>query len=82
MEAALQAAGFQLHVTEDTGPRHCAAVMEGWSRLLGGLRHEGKGRTRAGAAALVAEAEKWLLRHRLITTGTIGLLRWHATLRR
>jgi hypothetical protein len=56
--------------------------MEGWSRLLGGLRHEGKGRTRAGAAALVAEAEMWLLRHRLITTGTIGLLRWHATLRR
>ncbi len=82
IEAALQAAGFQLHVTEDAGPRHCAAVMEGWSRLLGGLRHEGKGRTRAGAAALVAEAEMWLLRHRLITTGTIGLLRWHATLRR
>jgi hypothetical protein len=82
VEAALHAAGFQVHVTEDIGPRHCAAMMEGWSRLLGGLRRAGDARSRTRFAALITEAEMWLLRHRLLTAGTIGLLRWHATLRR
>jgi hypothetical protein len=82
MEAALQAAGFELHVTEDAGPRHSAAVMEGWSRLIGGLQREERATARTGAAGLITEAEMWLLRHRLIASGAIGLLRWHATLRR
>jgi hypothetical protein len=82
MEAALQAAGFELHVTEDAGPRHSAAVMEGWSRLIGGLQREERATARTGAAGLITEAEMWLLRHRLIASGVIGLLRWHATLRR
>jgi hypothetical protein len=29
----------------------------------------------------VAEAEAWLLRHRVAGSGAIGVLRWHASLR-
>lgn len=81
-EASIQAAGFHLHVAEDAGPRQCAAVTEGWVRLIEGLRRQGERTPRAEALALITEAETWLLRHRLLTTGAIGLLRWHATLRR
>ncbi|MFC7690249.1 hypothetical protein ACFQY5_12245 [Paeniroseomonas aquatica] len=41
-EAAIKAAGFQLHVAEDAGPRHCAAVTEGWARLIGAVRRQGQ----------------------------------------
>ncbi len=81
-EAALQRAGFQLHVAEDTAPRHAAAIIESWSRMIAGLREAGAPALRVGAAGLVAEAELWLLRHRLMTSGALGFLRWHATLRR
>ena len=41
-EAAIKAAGFQLHVAEDAGPRQCAAVTEGWARLIGAVRRQGQ----------------------------------------
>ena len=82
VEGALQAAGFQIHVAEDAAPRQCAAVIDGWARLIGELRAAGAGQLRGAAAGLIAEAELWLLRHRLLGTGAIGLRRWHATLRR
>lgn len=78
LEAALGAAGFVVHVTEDTGARHLAAALEAWSRLLGTL--SGLGRSRLLAEAAVAEAETWLLRQRLIASGALRLLRWHASL--
>ena len=81
-EAAIQSAGFQLHVAEDAGPRQCAAVTEGWARLIGGMRGQPQRTPRSEALALITEAELWLLRHRLLTAGAIGLFRWHATLRR
>ena len=37
---------------------------------------------RAKTEGLIEEAELWLLRHRLLSGGAIGLRRWHATLRR
>ena len=82
VEGALQAAGFQIHVAEDAAPRQCAAVIECWARLTGELRAAGADQLRNAAAGLIAEAELWLLRHRLLGTGAIGLRRWHATLRR
>jgi hypothetical protein len=36
----------------------------------------------AAAADLVAEAEAWLLRLRLLRDGRLRLLRWHASLAR
>jgi hypothetical protein len=81
IEAALLAAGFTLHVTESLGSRQAAAATEAWSRLLAGMRVAGRPAAGAAAAALVAEAEAWLLRHRLVGTGAIAVLRWHASLR-
>lgn len=79
MTEALQRAGLHLHVVEDAGQRHGAAVMQGWQALLGALAAK-KGRpSAAAAAALVAEAEAWLLRLRLLQDGRLRLLRWHAS---
>ena len=80
MEAALAAAGFTLNVREDVGARHCAAVMAGWMRRVETLR-QGNGLPRGRKAlALVTEAERWLLRQRLMQAGTLRLMRWHCTL--
>jgi hypothetical protein len=79
LEAALVAAGFTLNVREDVGARHCAAVMAGWGRRVETLR-QGNGLPRgAKALALVTEAERWLLRQRLMQAGSLRLLRWHCT---
>ena len=80
LEAALAAAGFHLHVAEDVGPRHCAAALEAWARLIGGLRGPGRPPSNAAAAGLIAEAEAWLLRQRLLGNGALRLFRWHASL--
>lgn len=82
VEAAIQAAGFQLHVAEDAAPRQCAAITEAWARMLGEMRRTKERPSRSSALAMITEAELWLLRHRLLTAGDIGLMRWHATLRR
>jgi hypothetical protein len=81
VEAALLAAGFTLHVTESLGARQATAATAAWSRLLAGMRDTGRPGAGAQAAALVTEAEAWLLRHRLVGTGAIAVLRWHASLR-
>ncbi len=79
MEAALVAAGFTLNVREDVGARHGAAVMAGWVRRVEALRL-GNGLPRGAAAvALVTEAERWLLRQRLMQAGVLRLMRWHCT---
>ncbi|MDO9712138.1 hypothetical protein [Paracraurococcus lichenis] len=81
VETALQAAGFALHVTESLGPRHAAAATEAWQTLLAGLRDGTRPAGAAEAAALVTEAERWLLHQRLLRAGALAVLRWHATLR-
>ncbi|MBK1658843.1 hypothetical protein [Paracraurococcus ruber] len=81
VEEALQRAGFTLHVTESIGGRHTAAATDAWMRLLAELREGGRPGAAVEAAALVAEAERWLLHHRLLRGGSIAVLRWHATLR-
>ena len=45
-------------------------------------RKDGRPATTIEAAALVAEAERWLLWHRLTRGGILETLRWHASLRR
>lgn len=80
--AALQRAGFEIHVVEDAGTRHRAAVLEAWRSLMAALRAE-MARPPAGhAGTLVAEAEAWLLRLRLMQEGRLSLLRWHASVAR
>lgn len=79
--AAFTAAGFQTHVVQDEGAAHAAAVIQGWSKLLRALSESPTRPNRAEAAALVAEAEAWLLRLKLIESGALRLLRWHGSLR-
>ena len=77
---ALAEAGFQVNVIEDAGPRQRRAVMEAWAALLEALRTETARPSPASARAMVAEAEAWLLRLRLMEQGRLRLLRWHATM--
>ncbi len=79
--AAFTAAGFQTHVVQDEGASHAAAALQGWARLLRTLSESPTRPTRLQAAALVAEAEGWLLRLRLLESGVLRLLRWHGSLR-
>jgi hypothetical protein len=79
---ALGRAGFQLHVVEDAGRRHRDAVMAGWRALTEAMRGAPDRPSPAAAADLVAEAEAWLLRLRLLRDGRLRLLRWHASLAR
>jgi hypothetical protein len=68
--------GFDVRVTEDASARHASHVLRGWQ---GAVRRMAEGRpSPEQAAILVAEAELWLLRLRLIRTGRLRLIRWHA----
>lgn len=78
--AALQRAGLRVNVVEDAGLRHRQAVMQGWQALITALRDGHDRPDSPAAAALVAEAEAWLLRLRLMQEGRLRLLRWHASL--
>ncbi|MBW6398529.1 hypothetical protein KPL78_11755 [Roseomonas sp. HJA6] len=82
LPAALEQAGFRIHVVEDAGPRQQRAVLQGWASLLAALRSQETRPAPREAAALVLEAEAWLLRLRLLREGRLRLLRWHATKRR
>lgn len=81
IEAALEAHRYTLHVVEDAGLRQGPAVLEAWAGLVGAMAAGPDRPSRTAARALVAEAEVWLLRQRLLQSGTIRLLRWHASLR-
>ncbi|WP_149538219.1 hypothetical protein [Siccirubricoccus phaeus] len=80
VEAALQEAGFQVHVAKEDSQRHCAGILEGFARLVPALR-DNRPKGAESIQALLAESEAWLLRHRLISTGRLALLRWHASRR-
>ncbi len=68
--------GFDVRVVEDVSARHQSLALSGWAGAIEMMRVS---RPRAAhAAALVAEAELWLLRLRLLQAGTIRLLRWSA----
>jgi hypothetical protein len=82
LPAALQRAGFEIHVVEDAGRRHRDAVIAGWKALMLALRDQADRPPAAEAADLVIEAEAWLLRLRLMQEGRLRLLRWHASMAR
>ena len=81
IEAALEANRYTIHVVEDAGLRQGPAVLEAWAELVGAMAASPDRPSRTAARALVAEAEVWLLRQRLLQSGAVRLLRWHASLR-
>ncbi len=68
--------GLHVRAAEDISHRHARLAMSGWAGLLRGLRARP---SPAAAALLVAEAELWLLRLRLMREGRLRLVRWHAS---
>ncbi len=72
----LGALGCDVRVAEDVSERHVEAVIEAWRALVRPLASARPSLARA--KLLVAEAERWLLRVRLLQTGQIRLVRWHA----
>jgi SAM-dependent methyltransferase len=67
--------GLDVRVAEDISQRHLEQAMLGWRVLL---RDLGPKPSRQKAVSLIAEAELWLLRRRLIRNGQLRMMRWHA----
>lgn len=68
--------GFDVRVVEDISARHMRLAVLGWRHLVRLLARERPPPDRA--AAVVAEAELWTRRIRLMHAGRIRLMRWHA----
>jgi precorrin-6B methylase 2 len=73
--AMLARLGVDVRVVEDESIRHMRTVVLGWERLTRALR--GPRPSPSYAACLVAEAELWTRRLRLLRDGRIRLVRWH-----
>jgi hypothetical protein len=73
---ALTRLGFDVHVMEDLSQNHERQAIAGWRGQIRALQNARPGN--AFAAALVQEAERWLLRLRLMGDGKLKLMRWHA----
>jgi len=72
--------GFETRATEDVSQRHLREIARGWREIVRTLNICRPGP--AAAARLVREGELWLLRARLLRSGRLRLIRWHAVGRR
>lgn len=73
---ALTRLGFDVRVEEDISARHMRLAVIGWRHFVRQLARERPGPERAGA--VVAQAELWTRRLRLMHAGRIRMMRWHA----
>jgi SAM-dependent methyltransferase len=64
----------------DVSERHIAQVVRGWKGLVRMLAEQRP--DTAEAARLVREGEMWMLRARLLRSGRLRFVRWHAMARR
>ena len=76
LSAALTELGFDVRVVEDISARHMRLAVQSWKRLVRTLAEVRPDRLRA--AAVVAEAEVWMRRLKLIHAGQLRAVRWHA----
>ena len=76
LTAALTELRFDVRVTEDITARHKRLAVQGWNRLVRSLAAAHPDPPRA--AAVVAEAEVWIRRLKLMHAGQIRLVRWDA----
>jgi SAM-dependent methyltransferase len=67
--------GLDVRIAEDMSQTHLKHALLGWRVMLRDLDHKP---TRQEAVPMVAEAELWLLRRRLIRDGRLRMMRWHA----
>ena len=67
--------GLDVRIAEDMSQAHLEHALLGWRVMLRDLDHK---LTRQEAVPMIAEAELWLLRRRLIRDGRLRMMRWHA----
>jgi SAM-dependent methyltransferase len=67
--------GLDVRIAEDMSRPHLEHALLGWRVML---RDLGRKPSRQEAVPMVAEAELWLLRRRLIRDGRLRMMRWHA----
>jgi cyclopropane fatty-acyl-phospholipid synthase-like methyltransferase len=73
---ALGEFGFDVRIVEDVSSRHMQYVLQGWYEAVQAMQ---AGRpSRRQLAVVVREAELWLSCVRLMRSGKIRLVRWHA----
>jgi SAM-dependent methyltransferase len=73
--------GLDVRIAEDISDRHLSNTMVGWRVLVRKLDEQKQNEQKPDpqeAAILVAEAELWLLRQRLMKDGRLRMMRWHA----
>jgi hypothetical protein len=68
--------GFDVRVAEDVSARHMRLAVLGWRHLVRQMARDRPAPERA--AAVVAQAELWTRRIRLMHAGRIRMMRWHA----
>ena len=68
--------GFDVRIAEDISRRHMDQALLGWRTQVRELEEVRP--SRRHASVIVREAELWLVRTRLMRTGRLRLLRWHA----
>lgn len=68
--------GFDVRVAEDVSAHHMRLAVLGWRHLVRQMARDRPAHDRA--AAVVAQAELWTRRIRLMHSGRIRMMRWHA----
>jgi hypothetical protein len=68
--------GFEVRVAEDVTQRHIHLAVLGWRAAVRDMKAERPPPARA--ARIVAEAELWLIRLRMMREGRVRMVRWHA----
>jgi len=74
---AFASVGFDLRIEEDVSPRHRAAILSGWHRLMTGGNLAGVPRRQL--APMVQAAERWMTEVMLVQEGTLQIRRFYAT---
>ena len=70
--------GLDVRIAEDITNRHLEDMVLGWRLMLRDLEEQEHKPNRQQAALMVAEAELWLMRWRLMQRGQLKMMRWHA----
>jgi cyclopropane fatty-acyl-phospholipid synthase-like methyltransferase len=66
---------FDVRVVDDVTERHASMVMASWQKLVKNIQ---KRPSAARAIVMVEEAERWMVRLRLMQEGKLRMIRWHA----
>ncbi len=66
---------YDVRVADDTTERHASMVVSSWNNLVKNIHQRP---SLARAMVMVEEAERWMIRLRLMEQGKLRLIRWHA----